>query len=76
MSLMKRLFGKKEAKIIHDLASKPKVRKRAYAVWKCSACEEEFHYQSMKCPICAAEVREVKKFTTFVEYPVTKYLHG
>ena len=76
MGLIEKLLSKKERKVIHDLASKPKIRKRSYKVWKCSSCEEEYYFQPLKCPVCTSEVREVKKHTTFVEYPVTKYVYG
>lgn len=76
MNLIQKLFSRKERKIIHDLASKPKIRKRFYNMWKCGneMCGEEFYFQPLRCPICMSDIREVKKYTTLVEYPITKYV--
>lgn len=75
MGKIQQLLTKKERKVIHDLASKPKVRKKAYGIWKCAnaECAEEYYFQPIHCPICTADIKAVKKFKTFLEYPVTKY---
>jgi len=73
---IKKFFTKKEREVIHELVSKPKIRKRYYNMWKCIECAEEFYFQPLRCPICTADVKMVRKYTTFVEYPLTKYVQG
>jgi succinate dehydrogenase/fumarate reductase-like Fe-S protein len=67
------LFTKKERKVIKHLASKPKAMKKFYSMWKCIKCEKEFYYQPLRCPICAGELKAVRKYSTYFEYPVTRY---
>ncbi|MBI2579019.1 MAG: hypothetical protein HYW26_04885 [Candidatus Aenigmarchaeota archaeon] len=72
--LLEKLFSKKEKKIIHVLTLKPKARKRNYNVWKCDNCGDEYYFRPIKCPVCASDVHLVKRSTTVMESPVTKYL--
>ena len=76
MNVLEKIFNKEDRKVIHDLASKPKLRRRAYSMWKCTnaKCSEEFYFQTLRCPICTSDIRTVKKFTQFVEYPIMKYV--
>lgn len=74
MNLLQKLFTKNERKIIHDLASKPKIRKRQYSMWKCGECEEEYYFRPLRCPICTGGVKTIRRYTTFLEYPVNRYV--
>lgn len=55
LEAIQKLLTKKEKKVIHDLASKPKVRKRAYKVWRCADCSEEFYFEPLRCPLCTGK---------------------